>query len=201
MIRLIPVVILVGALCADMHGQQPPSAAQQQAMLDKVQPASEHRELAALAGRWTQQITYRMGGGQTMTATGTAVNRMILGGRFLVSESTSAVPAGAPPGMPSIESMRIYGFDRRTRQYTIIELDSMGTYWVSAAGTKTTSAPPQIVMSGETLDDHGGAAGDVRKYDMVLRLIDADAYVAAVVFKFQGKPDLRLVEVLHRRVK
>ena len=199
MTRFVFAVCLVVASGAVVTSRQaPPSKAQQQAMIEKMQPSSEHRELAALSGRWTQEVTYRMGTGQTMTASGTAVNRMILGGRFLVSESTSSMPAGAPAGTPSMESMRIYGFDRRTNQFTIIELDSVGTYWVSAAGTK--KAPAQIVMSGETPDDHGGAPA-IRKYDMVLRVIDADSYVTEVIFKFPGKPDLKLVEVLHRRVK
>ena len=196
MTRLIAAACLVVAAGSDLGGQQPPTEAQMRAMLEKTQPTVQHQELASLAGRWTQEITYRMGGGQTITTTGTAVNRMILGGRFLVSESSSTAPPGAPAGT-AMETMRIYGFDRRVNQFTIIELDSMGTYWVSAAGGKNDS---MILMSGESLDDHGGKP-ETRKFDMVLRVIDPDTYVSEVIFKFPGRPDLKLVEALYRRVK
>ena len=195
--RFIAASWLVIATGTVVSGQQPPSEAQMRAMLAKTQPTTQHQELAALVGRWDQEVTYRMGGGQTTTIKGTSVNRMILGGRFLVSESTSAPPPGAPAGS-AMETMRIYGFDRRTSQYTIIELDSMGTYWVSAAGNKKEAST--ILMSGESLDDHGGAP-EMRKFDMVLRVIDPDTYVTEVIFKFPGRPDLKLVETLHRRVK
>jgi hypothetical protein len=194
--RLIAAAGLVMAAGIDLSGQQAPTEAQMRAMLEKTQPTAQHQELAALVGRWTQEVTYRMGG-QAMTTKGTTVNRMILGGRFLVSESTSAAWPGAPAGS-AMETTRIYGFDRRTSQYTIIELDSMGTYWVSASGTKRDAST--ILMSGESLDDHGGAP-EMRKFDMVLRVIDTDTYVTEVIFKFPGRPDLKLVEVIYRRLK
>ena len=194
--RLFAVAGLVVVAGLDLGGQQAPTEAQMRAMLEKTQPNARHQELAALAGRWTLEITYRMGGGQAITATGTTVNRMILGGRFLVSESSSAPPPGAPAGT-AIETMRIYGYDRRINQFTIIELDSMGTYWVSATGEKKEST---ILMSGESLDDHGGKP-EMRKFDMVLRVVDPDTYVTEVIFKFQGRPDLKLVEALYRRVR
>jgi hypothetical protein len=183
---------------AAIAAQQGGANATPQSPADAAQPAAEHRELAALAGRWNLQVTYNAGGGKTMTATGTAENRMVLGGRFLISESTSSVPAGAPAGMKAIDSMRIYGFDRRTSTFTIVELDSMGTYWVTAAGTKKEAG--MIVMSGETLDDHGGTR-EMRQYDMVLRVIDRDTYAAEVVFKFANRAPVKLVEILHTRVK
>ena len=82
-----------------------------------------------------------------MKGRGTTTNRMILGGRFLVSEHTSTIAAGAM-GDIKMDAMSIYGFDRRTNEYTIVELDSMGTYWVTAAGAPREDK--SIVMSGET---------------------------------------------------
>ena len=195
-VRFVAAACLVAASTHDLSGQQPPTADQMRAMLEKTQPTTQHHELASLVGQWTQEITYRMGASQTITTKGTAVNRMILGGRFLVSESSSTAPPGTPPGT-AMETMRIYGFDRRINQFTISELDSMGTYWVSAAGARKDSV---IVMSGESLDDHGGTP-DMRKFAMVLRLVDPDTYVTEVIFKFPGRPDLKLVEALHRRVR
>lgn len=198
MIRLFGTLCLSLLWTAAIAAQQGGTNATAQSVDHAAQPSPEHRELGALAGRWNLEVTYNAGNGKTMTATGTAENRMVLGGRFLISESTSSVPAGAPAGMTAIDSMRIYGFDRRTRTFTIVELDSLGTYWVTAAGTKKDANT--IVMSGETLDDHGGAP-EMRQYDMVLRVIDRDTYAAEVIFKFANRPPVTLVEMLHRRIK
>jgi len=166
-------------------------------MLEAMKPVGEHQELATLAGSWTQEITYAMGGPPTK-ANGTATNRMILGGRFLVSEGTSPNPAGPGFGDATVGSMTIYGFDRRTHEFTIIGLDTMGTYYVTAAGKKTD--PRTVVMAGETDEELAGVKRQ-QKYDMVLKFIDADTYVSEIIFKFPGMPDQTLVAVTHRRIK
>jgi hypothetical protein len=166
-------------------------------MLEPLKPVAEHQELAALAGRWTQEVTYSMGG-PPMKSSGTVTNRMILGGRFLISEGSSANPAGPGIGDPTLETMSIYGFDRRTKEFTIVHLDTMGTYYVTAAGNK--AEPRTVVMRGETLDDHAGATA-MRKYDMVLKFVDADTYVTEIVFHFPGRAPQTVVSVTHRRLK
>jgi hypothetical protein len=190
------------SVSAPAQQQQPkqPTPEQMQAMLAEMRPGPEHQVLANLQGRWNFDVTYNMGGpkAKPITARGTSTNRLILGGRFLVSEGVSDNPAGAGMGGATVETMTIYGFDRRTKEYTTIGLDTMGTYWVTAAG----SAKPDktIVMSGETLDDHAGSK-EMRKYDMVLKVVDADTYITQIIFKFNNMPDLKIVEIVHRRVK
>jgi hypothetical protein len=178
--------------------QQQPTPEQMNAMLEQMKPGQEHRTLAALTGNWTLDVTYRMGDGPVMKTTGVATNRMILGGRFLESSVTSKNPAGPGSGDPTVESLTIYGFDRRVNRYTILGLDTMGTYSVSAEGLM--EGANTIVMAGETLDDHAGSK-EMRKYHMVLRVVDPDTYVTEIIFKFRDKPDLKLVEIVHRRVK
>jgi hypothetical protein len=123
---------------------------------------------------------------------------MILGGRFVISEYVADSAMGPAYGDVKVETVSIYGFDRRTKEYTTIGLDTMGTYYVTAAGTARPDKT--IVMSGETLDDHSGSKG-MRKYDMVLKVIDPDTYITQIIFKFTNMPDLKIVEVVHRRAK
>jgi len=175
----------------------PPATAERQAMVDLARPGPEHAALEALEGQWTRDVTYTMGGGRQMKGRGTATNRMILGGRFLQSDHSTSIPASAAMPATTTESMTIYGFDTRTREFTLLELDTMGTYWVTASGR---TAPPSMVMSGETLDDHGGRR-EIRRYDMVLRIVDVDAYVTQIIFTFDGAPALTLVDAVHRRMK
>lgn len=59
MIRTFLILTLVHP-AAPLAAQQRPSAEQMKAMAEKMQPGSEHRELAALEGRWTQEITYEV---------------------------------------------------------------------------------------------------------------------------------------------
>lgn len=199
MIRTGIVMTLVGLLWSAIPAaaQTRPSPEAIQKMLEPMKPVAEHQELAALAGRWTQEVTYSMGG-PPMKSSGTVTNRMILGGRFLISEGSSANPAGPGIGDPTLETMSIYGFDRRTKEFTIVHLDTMGTYYVTAAGNK--NEPRTVVMRGETLDDHGGAKA-MRKYDMVLKFVDADTYVTEIIFHFPGRAPQTVVSVTHRRLK
>ena len=186
------------AVAAPAAAQQRPTPEQIEAMKAKTLPGPQHRELAALEGEWTQEVTYTMGTPQPVKASGTVRNRMILGGRFLVSERVSKTPPGGPMGNFEMEAMTIYGFDGRTKEYTVIELDTTGTYWVSAAGKP--AAGKGIVMSGESLDDHGGKP-EIRRFDMVLNVIDADTYMTRIIFHFTGRPPATLVETINRRVK
>jgi hypothetical protein len=199
MIRTGNVMTLVVLLCSatPMAAQNKPSPEAIQKMLEPMKAVAEHQELAALAGRWAQEVTYSMGG-PPMKSSGTVTNRMILGGRFLVSEGSSANPAGPGFGDPTVDFLSIYGFDRRTKEFTIVHLDTMGTYYVMAAGNK--AEPRTVVMRGESLDDHGGVK-EMRKYDMVLKFVDADTYVTEIIFHFPGRTPQTVVSVTHRRLK
>jgi len=175
--------------------QTQPTPEQMAQMLEEMRPTTEHQELAKLAGRWNQEVTWSMGG-PPVKATGIVTNRMILGGRFLVSEGTSNNPIGF--GDTTIELMTIYGFDRRTRDYTIVGYDSFGTYYVTAAGKKTPAG--LVLMHGETLEHEAGST-TMRKYDMTLRVVDANTYVTEVIFKVAGQPDQTIASVTHRKLQ
>lgn len=182
-------------IASPVFAQTQPTPAQLEKMLEPLRPTTEHQELVQLEGRWNAEVTFMMGG-PAMKATGSMTNRMILGGRFLISEGTANNPSGF--GDPTIGLLTIYGFDRRTSDFTLVGFDTMGTYYVTAAGKKASSG--MVVMSGETLEYEGSTAA-TRKYDMTLRVIDANTYVTEVIFKFPGRPDQTVVSMTHRRVR
>lgn len=190
---LTTVLIALGATTA--FAQSQPTPAELEKLLESLRPTAEHKALAQLEGRWHLDGTFLMGG-PPMKTTGVMTNRMILDGRFLVSEGTSNNPAGF--GDPTIGLMSIYGFDRRTSDYTIVAFDTMGTYYVTGAGKK--AADGTMIMSGETLEHAGGVAA-TRKYDMTLKIVDANTYVTEVIFKFPGQPDQTIVSLTHRRAR
>jgi hypothetical protein len=96
-----------------------------------AQPGPEHAELAALAGDWVTKVSVLMAPGTPpMEQETTATAKMILSGRFL--EHTSA---GDFMGTP-FESQSYLGFDRRREEYTLMGMDTLGTYWVTGAGVR-----------------------------------------------------------------
>ena len=159
-----------------------------------AKPGPEHKQLESLVGAWDQEVKYWMQPGKPpMTFKGTCQNRMILGGRFLLSESKSG------EGPMAVENMIIVGFDRRNKKYTTVALDTMGTYWVTAAGPYDDSKKA-IVMYGEDVDP---ALGHTQKYDIVTRVISPTQYITEIIFKDPehtgGQKELKLVEVTHTR--
>jgi len=132
-------------------GKTAPEGLDMQALMEAMrlaQPGPEHEELATRAGEWTTDVSVRMApGGPVQTQTATASSKMILGGRFL-----EVVSDGDFMGQP-FESRSILDFDRRRGEYTIIGLDTLGTYWVTGRGKRGEDGV--IRMHGEDDDPMG----------------------------------------------
>jgi hypothetical protein len=197
MTRLAPTLFAAAftLLSASAAAQTQPTPEQVAAMTEQMRPTAEHQELARLTGRWNQEVTWTMGG-PPVKASGIVTNRMVLGGRFLMSAGTAKNTLGF--GDDTVELLAIYGFDRRTGDYTIVGYDTFGTYYVTAAGKKTPAGI--VLMHGETLEHEAGTT-TMRKYDMTLRVIDANTYVTEVIFKVPGVPDQTVASVTHRRIQ
>jgi hypothetical protein len=143
-------------------------------LMELGKPGPEHDRLASLVGTWQENVMMRAAPGtEPMTAVGRCTNRMILGGRFLRSECESE------DGPRKVEGLIIFGFDRRGGAYTMVGFDTMGTYYITAAGPWDEDREA-IVMSGE---DEDPVNGFVRRYDLVLRPEGDDRYVTEVYFK------------------
>lgn len=193
------VLLLVLPLAARAQ-DRPPTAEEiaklQAIMMESMRPGAEHERLAALAGRWSLETKlWPAPGAQPMTVNGTAENRMILGGRFLVSETRTS--AGPMHG----ESLTILGFDRRNGWYTSAGYDTYGTYHVAAQGGWDAERGA-IVMHGE---DTVVGANHTQTWDFVLRPVDADTYVFEIIFTdpvhTRGGPPFKMVENTFRRVR
>jgi hypothetical protein len=159
-------------------------------------PGDEHKILEKMAGTWDQEIKYFMQPGQPpMIAKGSCTNTMVLGGRFLMTESKG----GEPPMV--VESLTFMGFDRRHMKYTMVGMDTMGTYYITAAGIYDDSTK-SIVMSGE---DEDPVMGHTQEYDIVTRFDGDDKYIQEIIFTDEmhtrGGDPVKLLEVVHTRVE
>jgi len=158
-----------------------------------AQPSEEHKKLAQLAGTWKAETKfYPAPGAKPIVFNGSAQNTMILGGRFLKSESRFAGP------MP-VETFSLMGFDRRYGKYTYAGYDTTGTFGITAVGGFDV-ATSTIAMSGEETDP---TLGLTSKYDVNIRLAGPDQYIVEVAFKNPemtgGAKEFKAVEVTYTR--
>jgi Protein of unknown function (DUF1579) len=85
-------------------------------------PGAAHKLLARMAGNWNVKSSCVMeAGGQAIESTGSSVQKMVLGGRFLQQEYS-----GDMMGTP-FTGIGFSGYDNHTEKYVSTWMDSMGT--------------------------------------------------------------------------
>jgi len=182
------------------QAQETPTPEQQaeitEAYMKLAAPGAEHQRLAMLAGNWNLEVKMWPGpGAEPMIMTGTGINEMILGGRFLKCESTSG------EGEMKYDNLAILGFDNQTGKYIVVVFDTWATYYGTAAGGWNDSTKT-IVMCGESYD---GVMKITQQYEMNYRLIDNDKYAFEMIYKNKemtgGAPEFKMVEGTYSRVK
>ncbi len=171
---LAAVVVTLSAAAPAAAQMEQPTPEQMQAAMAAMQPGPEHERLAGLVGEWDVELSYSMGPDFSQTIRATSTVSSILGGRFIVVDMKSPEMM---MGMP-IETKTIYGYDRRTGDYTILGLDTFGTYWVHGAGKGDVTTNP-IVMPGSHVDP---LTGRNEQYEFILRIIDTNTNESEIVF-------------------
>lgn len=193
-VAMLVMVMMVGA---DAPESSEPTQQELMAMsMEMAQPGPEHLELAKMAGKWNQHVKMWMQPGTPpMEVTGTSEAKMILGGRFLVSEGEAMMMG------QKFENLSIMGFDRRHKVYTLVGYDVMGTYYVAAEG-KAENDGKTIRMYGE---DHDPIFGFTQKYDMIYHRIHQDTLRFEVIFRNPemtfGQDEFKMVEVTLTRAE
>ena len=144
-----------------------------QKAMELASPNENHQRLETdFGGLWKYNMTSTMEG-MTMTGTGTSVNNMILGGRFVMMSSE-----GTMMGM-TVKSMTIMGYDNAREKYTMIGLDELGTYYITAEGDYDT------VTKVYTLDGtyEEPVLKKIQDYRFIIDLSDASFPVMKVLFE------------------
>lgn len=136
--RIIVGLIVVGTLGAighDASGQPDKPVGGGDAGMAKMlatmsAPAKQHEALEMLSGDWKAEAALLMPGMPPLRAAGTGKGQWVLGKRFMQVASTCTSPGGEM----TTESLSFYGFDTRTGKYTLVGMDTLGTYYITAAG-------------------------------------------------------------------
>jgi len=128
------------------------TATENKAMRDYAMPGEMHKMLAASNGTWNSETTWwHDAGAPAVKSTGTAVNTMIMGGRYQSSKHT-----GNMMGMP-FEGQSIAGYDNAKKKFVSTWIDNFGTgimmmegTWDNATKTMTmTGSMPDICRPGK----------------------------------------------------
>jgi len=152
-------IVCLGAcavfLCSIAFGQQqqqqmpPDQKAAMDAMMKAGTPGEPHKRLAAFAGAWDATVkTYMQPGQPPQVSHGTAVNKAILGGRYVEQDFN-----GDFMGMP-FSGVGYWGYDNLKKQYVSTWMDNMGTGVMTLTGTSDN--PNQYTFKGSAPDPMTG---------------------------------------------
>lgn len=133
-------------------------------MIDQMsKPAEEHKVLGGLAGEWVVDGKMMIPGAPPLSMGGSIRNAWILGERFMQSEVNEG------DGELKMAALSIFGFDTRTKKYTLYGIDTFGTYGIHASGVHDKAA--------NTITFNGVDEADAQKlnFQVVIKL-DGDSY-------------------------
>ena len=137
-------------------------------MAELGSPGPAHKALGALAGEWTVEARFWMGGPEPTESKGTATKRWILGGRFLQEEYKGEFMA------QPFQGMGLTGYDKMKQKYVGLWIDSMGTSMSVSEGTA--DADGKILTMNGTMDDPmTGQKNKPVKY--LLRIVSQDKHI------------------------
>ena len=148
-------------------------------------PGAPHKALEAFAGTWDVRTKAWMApGAPPMETTGSAENRMILGGRFL-EQHYEATMMGRQP----FSGNGVAGFDNYKKKFVSTWIDSMSTAVMVTQGTFDKAG--KVLTASGTMDDV--VAKKPFKIKTKVTLLDADHHTYEL---WRAGPDGKMVKDL-----
>ena len=178
-----PLVMALGAILlipgsAISKGKTGRSQNAAPAAADSTKPGAPHASLAKLAGDYTRVVKFiGQTGAAAAPSSGTAKISVVLGGRFIMEESTDTV-FGRP-----VEGLRLYGYNNATKQYEMVRMYTMSTGMTMMKGTSSDD--------GKTIDFVGdtetGGAGKMALHALLRQVNDDEFTVVLSTTGADGK--------------
>lgn len=165
------------------------SAAMMQAWQSYMTPGDVHKMLAKSNGTWSEEVTTWMEPSKPpIKSKSTAVNKMILGGRY--QQSTHS---GNMMGMP-FEGISTLGFDNAKKVLISTWVDNMGTGIMTMEGTWD-STTHTANLKGKMVDPATGKDIECRE---AFTMID-DNNQKLEMFCTQAGKEMKTMEILFKR--
>lgn len=175
---------------------QPAMSPEQQAAMEAMKqlasPSEGHKALEPFAGTWTYTAEFLMSPeAPAETMTGTAVNTLVLGGRFLKQEIT-----GQAEGWPAFEGIGFTGYDNMRKEYQTVWFDNMNTSMMRGAG--------QFDAAANALTDQGDFScpmtGETHRwYRTTWKVVDPDHTIYESYSKTPEGQEFKSMEIHHTR--
>ncbi|MEM6777131.1 MAG: DUF1579 family protein [Planctomycetota bacterium] len=157
-------------------------------LLEQAKPGSEHQDLARRVGSW--KVTVTMGeGDRAATSNGRVKAHMLMDDRFLWIAYNTAGRAG------SLKGAFMIGFDRRNSRYTIMGIDTHGTYAVTSQGNKDPQTGT-IKLYGKDDDPNMKAMGFDKEFAHVLDFRSPDEFAIEVRYIDTRTPERREMKAM-----
>lgn len=176
-----------------------PAAANDAGYMEKMQkawmaystPGEQHKELAKCDGNWKAAVTHwMMPGSEGMKSDGTCTNKMIMGGRYQLTEFK-----GNFMGMP-FEGMGILGYDNAKKVFNNSWVDNMGTGVMTMEG-KWDAKTNSITFKGMMVDPMTGKDCKVRE---IFKMIDDSKQIMEMYAPTpDGKGEFKTMEIVFTR--
>lgn len=153
-------------------------------------PGEAHKMMASWNGTWNGEVTMWMTpDGPPSKSTATAVNRMVMGGRY----QQSAVK-GNFNGMP-FEGMSTLAYDNEKKTYISIWIDNMGTGLMMSQGPWD-AASKSITLTGRMIDP--GTRKEV-EFKQIFKPIDNNYQVMEMYATGPDGKEFKTMEIKYTR--
>ena len=162
------------------------------AMAEMAAPTADHERLKAFLGTFKGEVKIWMGPGDPVVSTGTMINTLALGGRF-VHQDYKGDPNPGPTPFPSFEGQGFWGFNKNTQRYEGFWIDTASTIMQNETGTVDDSGRVWT-MTGEII----GPDGEVSTKRSVISLVDDDHHQMEMFFS-KGDQEFRGMEIHYTR--
>ncbi len=143
-----------------------------------------------MQGRWKLEVSWGLPGRERQQASGTCLNRFILGARFLQSECSTG------EAETKQERLLLMGFDERKRQFFLLVLDEARGYYLQPWGHYD-QVSRSFILSGKERDEASGVA---LGYRLLLKVDGPKQHQLEVFFDAAPSPPLRFLEATYTRL-
>lgn len=155
-------------------------------------PGEHHKMIASWDGEWDGEVTMWMApDAPPMKSTGKTTNRMVLDGRYQLSETS-----GDFGGMP-LKGLGTLAYDNHKQQYVSTWIDNFGTGVMTLEGPWD-EASKTITFTGKMMDPSLKKEVDVKE---TYRVIDNDHHVMAMYAQGPDGKEFKTMEINFTRKK
>jgi hypothetical protein len=177
----------------------PPGEAEMAMMMELAKPGENHKLLAQGAGTWDYTVKFWMSpdpNAPPSEATGTAVLKTVMDGRYLVGDHASKMQMPGPDGKPmdmDFKGMSIEGYDNASKKFVSSWIDNMGTGIMNSEGdydaaTKTFTYRAEVSMM----------PGTKTKIRQVIKIDDKDHHTFEF-YEDRGGKEVRTMVIKYTR--